>query len=108
MQLPSTQPQQQGLHQHGWQADNQQGGQQQIQDTVQTVAEIHVAGLGHPGIGGTDDIDAIEMVEDLVLADPVIHQARLALTRHMRSLHVLWKEYEFGCSGCKAAKDWTA
>ena len=56
VQLPSTQPQQQGLHQHGWQADNQQGGQQQIQDTVQTVAEIHVAGLEHPGIGGTDMI----------------------------------------------------
>jgi hypothetical protein len=59
-------------------------------------------GLGG-GAGGSDGVVDVEMnVPDVV---PVVLEARL--TKCPRTLHDLWKEYEFGFNGCKPAKDWT-
>ena len=46
-----------------------------------------------------------EVMED-VTAQGVVLEARL--TRCPKTLHDLWKEYEFGFSGCKPAKDVTS
>ena len=45
-------------------------------------------------------------IEDANDPVPVVPVAKLS--KCPRSLYDLWKEYEFGFHGCKAAKDWNA
>ena len=59
-------------------------------------------------LGPVEDPDEDEEEEALMRANaltPVVLEARLL--RCPRSLHDLWKKFEFGYSGCKPAKEWT-
>ena len=59
-------------------------------------------------LGPVEDPDKDEEEEALMRAHalrPVVLEARLL--HRPRSLHDLWKEFEFGYSRCKPAKEWT-
>jgi len=84
----------------------EQGEQQQDTfESVPTVEEIHAVGMEHPVLGYLAGIDSMEVVEDEQVSHMVLEPR---LTRCPRSLHDLWKEYAFGFSGFKPAKDWTS
>ena len=87
MKLPNVQPG--GPAEPGRSTLNPEG-----QDPVQTVTATHAV---EEGSRGRD-----EFMEDV----PAQLEARL--TKCPKTLHDLWKEYEFGFCGCKPAKDFTS
>jgi hypothetical protein len=68
------------------------------QDNV-TVPIVTFPPVAEEGPAVTD-----EVMEDVHV--PVVMEAKL--TKCPKTLHDLWKEFEFGFSGLKPAKDWTA
>jgi hypothetical protein len=75
------------------------------------VAGVHVSGEEQETFPrvlteqGKDPFDIQEEVGDSNAPPPVVLEARL--TKCLRSLYDLWKEFEFGFSGCKEEKNWT-
>ena len=99
---------------------NEQGGGRSIRlhSTTKGTAVPTVEGV--PVLGGElgtsqQEFEGLDMqevfhgdgsVEDANDPVPVVPVAKLS--KCPRSLYDLWKEYEFGFHGCKAAKDWNA
>jgi hypothetical protein len=78
---------------------NEQGGGRSLR--LHSITEGSFEGLDMPEVFHGDG--SVEDANDPV---PVVPVAKLS--KCPRSLFDLWKEYEFGFHGCKAAKDWNA
>lgn len=74
--------------------------------TAEALAALNIAALNITAPAAAPVLPRMEIEED----DPAaqIHQGIARLSKCPRSLHELWKEYQVGTGGYKAAKEFTA
>ena len=80
------------------------GGTATSQGTLVTVPSVEANRASILVVGGGNGSDDMDMDAPAVI--PVVLETRL--TKSPKTLHDLWKKYEFGFYCCKPAKDWTA